>query len=336
MPLTCKCIIISIKEMMNELSKKGLIPALLIFALLTSLACKPQGQPGGGGPAVDGNLKVVATIFPLYDWAKQIGGDKVDVSLLLPPGIEAHGFSPTPKDILRIREADVFLWTGPAMEPWVHDILQGLDDDHPLVVNTTHGILPDDEKHDHLPGETCEHDHGVDPHVWLDPLQAQQMVGSIVAALSETDKANSALYSANGEEYAKKLEELHEDISAILPFCTHSTIICGGHFAFGHFAERYGLAHASPYKGFSPDAVPTPKAVADLVKMMKETGRTTIFYEELIDPKVARVIAEETGAKLLLLHGAHNVSAEELESGLTYLEIMRGNLDRLKEGLGYE
>ena len=116
----------------------------------------------------------------------------------------------------------------------------------------------------------------------------------------------------------------------------HKTIIHGGHFAFGYFAKRYGLEYISPYDGFSPNAEPTPKKISELMNNMKSLGLNVIYYEELIDPKVAKIISEETGGKMLLLHGAHNISKEELESGISYIEIMESNLDRLKEGLGYD
>jgi zinc transport system substrate-binding protein len=124
-------------------------------------------------------------------------------------------------------------------------------------------------------------------------------------------------------------------IRATLEKCKSRTIIYGGHFAFGYFARRYGLEYLSPYAGFSPNAEPTPRKIAELIETLKKTGSSCIYYEELLEPRVARIIAENTGAKLLLLHGAHNISRDELDQGVTYLEIMQGNLERLKLGLGY-
>lgn len=177
------------------------------------------------------------------------------------------------------------------------------------------------------------HHQGPDPHVWLNPVFAVKMVRVIEAALSEVDPANSAVYKRNSSAYISKLFLFDRQTEHDLQNCQSHTIISGGHFAFGSFAGRYGLTAVSPYKGFSPDAQPSPKAIGRLVKTMRTTGSNVIFHEELIQPKVARIIAGETGGRLLLLHGVHNVSKRELERGETYLSLMQENVKNLKIGL---
>ncbi len=301
-------------------------------------------------------IKVMTTLFPQYDFAKIVGGDKVEVTLLLPPGVEAHSYEPTPQDIISIQESDLFVYTGEQMEPWVHKMVENVKSDGLTIVDSSKGIElmmghhhdheGEDEDHDHDAGdddhdhdadsEDEDHDHeGVDPHIWLDPVLAKTMVDNLTEGLILVDPENEAYYQQNADAYKLKLDELDNSFRAAFEKTDSKTIIYGGHFAFGYFAKRYGLENISPFEGFSPDAEPTPAKIAELIENLKKAGTHYIFYEELVDPKIARIISEETGAEMLLLHGAHNVSKEERESGITYIEIMQQNLENLKIGLGY-
>lgn len=307
---------------------------LAIFVLGTFLL----SVSGCGVPSVksstgeDSKLRVITTLFPQFDFVREIGKDKVDVSLLLPPGVEAHSFEPSPQDIVNIQKSGVFVYTGEFMEPWAHKVIETTKNKNLIVVDSSKGIdLMDEEEH-----EEEDHDHGgKDPHIWLDPVYAQKMVDNIVEGLSKADWKNENFYKENGESYKKQLQDLDKSFSEAFKKTKYKTIMYGGHFAFGYFAKRYGLTNISPYSGFSPDAEPNPQRIAELIKNMKESGLKVIYYEELIEPKVAKVISDQTGATMLLLHGAHNVSKDEINSGITYIKIMQDNLTKLKQGLGY-
>lgn len=282
--------------------------------------------------AADERLKVVVTIFPLYDFARVISGEKADVSMLLPPGVEAHAFEPRPRDIVRLNRADVFIYTGQFMEPWAADVLKGVSNKDLLAVDASTGIVLLDEE-DEEGGADADHHHGgKDPHIWLDPVLAEVMVDTIAQSFARKDPSNRVFYQANAESYKAKLKDLDARYAAMLSTCQIRTIIYAGHFAFGYFAKRYKLEHVSPYKGFSPDAEPTPKTIRNIIENIRQTGSRVVYYKELIDPKVGRVLAEETGARLELLHGAHNVAKDELAT-TTYLSLMEANLKKLKEGL---
>ncbi len=178
------------------------------------------------------------------------------------------------------------------------------------------------------------HDHGAgDPHIWVDPVFAQKMTDNILAGFIKADPKNKSFYTANADAYKKELNKLHLDFESFFKKIKNKTILHGGHFAFGYFSKRYGLKYISPYKGFSPDTEPSPQKISELIKTIKSSGSKAIYYEELINPKVAKLISGQTGVKMLLLHGAHNVSKEELKAGETYISIMRGNMERLREGL---
>jgi len=301
-------------------------------------------------------IKVVTTLFPQYDFTRVLAGDRATVTLLLPPGVESHSFEPTPKDIVEISHADLFIFTGEGMEPWAASMLSGIESASLTVVDASMGIsLVEGEAHDHEGTEHAdadheeaehadadheeEHDHehegGLDPHIWLDPLLARQMVANIADALIDADPSGESVYRANEEAYLKELDALHAAFEDAFSKVARKNIVYGGHFAFGYFARRYGLTHTSPYAGFAPDAEPTPRRIAELVDLMKESQSTTIYYEELVDPKVAEVISDATGAEMVLLHGAHNLTRDELANGASYIGIMRDNLEKLKKGLGY-
>ena len=281
-------------------------------------------------------FQIMTTLFPQYDFSKEIVKDKGEVSLLIPPGVEAHSYEPTPQDIVKIRKADVFIYTSDYMEPWAKKMIDEISEEDLLVINLSENLeLIDIEGHD-----DHDHDHeeidAKDPHTWLDPIYAQQMVNNIANKLKIIDKDNAEYYENNANAYIKDLKQLDADFISMLEKTSKDTIIYGGHFAFGYFTKRYNLKHISPYVGFSPNAEPTPSRIVELIETLEESDAKVIYYEELVDPKVAEIISEQTGAKMLLLHGAHNISKAELNDEITYLEIMYDNLEKLKEGLGYE
>jgi zinc transport system substrate-binding protein len=162
---------------------------------------------------------------------------------------------------------------------------------------------------------------------------AQIMVDHIAQGFARKDPERARLYLDRAEQYNDMLKTLDQKYEKALASCKHKILIYAGHFAFGYFADRYGFTHVSPYVGFSPSAEPSPRRIAELVKTMKAMDMKAVFYEEGVLPRVAGVIAKETGAELLLLHGAHNVTRDELDQGVTYLSIMENNLERLKKGL---
>ena len=307
--------------MLRTLSIAGLCGLLAAAPLRAETAAKPV---------------VFATLFPIADFARDIAGKFAEIVPLLPPGAEAHSYSPTPADVVRLSSARLFLYLSDDMETWI----PGLVADAPATL-LVRAVAPESEAHfgpaaaepDDDGG--CGHAHpGRDPHVWLDPLRAQAMADRIAAALAEADPAHADAYRANCTALQGRLMDLHAEIERGLAGCRSRTIVCGGHFAFGHFAERYGLRHLSPYAGFSPDAQPSPRALAQLVHTLRETGATAVFYEEILDPRLARVLADETGAQLLPLHSMHNVTKEDLAAGETYFTLMRRNLENLRRGLG--
>jgi len=280
----------------------------------------------------NGKLKIVATLFPQYDFARQIAGDKADVVLLLPPGVESHSFDPKPADMLEIYNADIFIYTGKDMEPWAETVLKGVTNDNLVVVDCSeqgellsHDDDDDDEGHDH--------EHGEDPHIWLDPYRAMQMACNIGNALYEKDRENGDYYTKNLSDYIERLEKLHDDISDAITNAKRSVIVFGGRFSYIYFLHRYELDYVTAYDSCSVNAEPSVLRIAEIIDFIKENNIPCIFHEELSDPKVAKSIASETGIEYLLFSTAHNITKDEFDSGITFLDIMYANLENLKKGL---
>ncbi len=289
-------------------------------------------------------ITIVTTLFPLYDFAKNIGQDKVEVLLLLPPGVEAHTFEPKPSDIVKINESGLFVYTGKFMEPWAEDIIKGITNKNVKVVDSSLGIemmneaegAHEGEHEDEHADEEEEHGHehgGVDPHIWLDFDNNKIMVDSIAKALTEKDPVNADFYQKNATEYKNKLAQLDNQYKSGLAKCESKEIVYGGHYAFGYLGKRYGLAYESAY-GISPDSEPSAQDLAKLIEQIKKEKIKYVFFEELVSPKVAETLAKETGAGLLLLNPAHNLTKEDFENNVSFLSIMEKNLINLKTGLG--
>ncbi len=298
------------------------------FLIILALGLRPVSLV-----AQERKARVVTTLFALYDFVREVGGDRVEVTLLLPPGVEAHAFEPKPRDVARISQADIFVYAGAGMEPWVADILQGLDASRLMVVDASRG-LDLIAGHDHNEARAApEPGHNQDPHAWLDFSNAEKIVGAIGAALATKDPANALFYIQRAQAYQERLRRLDQDYRSAFASCPRRAVLFAGHMVFGYWTRRYGLEFVSPYHGFSPDAEPTPRRLAGFIELSRKAGARFICHEELVDPKVARVIAEEIGAELLMLHGAHNITSEEKDRNVTFMSLMEENLKNLKKGV---
>lgn len=288
---------------------------IFLFVILFLLLVTREGAAAGNK-----KLRVMCTLFPLYDFARAVGQDRVEVKLLLPPGAEAHSFEPKPRDIAYIQKADIFIYTGEAMEPWVHDLVQSIKSSTLDIIDTSQGIV-------------YQTNGRRDPHIWLDFNNAQKMIDTITAGFIRQDSAHKSFYAANAAAYKKELGVLDQQYRQALSRCRKKVIIHAGHFAFGYMACRYGIMFIAAYQGASSDKEPQPKDLIELIKKIKHYDVKYIFYEELTHPRVARTLAEETGGEMLKLSAAHNLSKDEFMQRVTFLSIMRQNLESLKKGL---
>ena len=305
-----------------------------IAAVLLALVCALGlfGCEKAGETQADGKLQIVATLFPQYDFARQVAGEYAEVTLLLPPGVESHSFEPTPADIIKINEADLFIYTGEYMEPWAQSIIDGLTGDVQVLDISRNIPLDEEAAHEDEDGDAHEHG-GFDPHIWTSPANAMLMVDNLSAELCAIDPEHAGNYQTAAAAYKTQLDELDQEFQEIVDQAQYKEIVFGGRFAMHYFAKRYGLSYLAAFDSCSSETEPSAKAVAQIIDEINEKHLPAIFHEELADPKVSRMIAEETGVKLLLLHSCHNVSKEEAESGATYLSLMQQNAENLREGL---
>ena len=298
---------------------------LFFVIILVTLSCEKKGGKVTTG---EKKLKVITTLFPLYDMAKNIGDDKAEVSLLLPPGVEAHSFEPKPSDIVKINQADIFVYTGKFMEPWADDVIKGAVNKNLLVVDASRGTkMIVGVFHD-----VDEPTGSLDPHIWLDFDNAKIMVKNIVQAFQFKDSADANFYEQKANDYSTKLTELDTSYKKGLATCKSKEIVYGGHYAFGYPARRYGLRYLAA-QGVSPDAEPTANDLVRLVEQIKKNKIRYIFYEELTSSKIAETIAGETNAKMLLLNAAHNLSRDQFDQGLSFFDILKRDLENLRVGL---
>lgn len=312
--------------------KKLFFGILLLICAANLSACQKKGAPA----TAEKKLTVVTTLFPLYDFVRTIGGDRADVTLLLPPGLEPHSFEPKPADVMKVNKADIFVFTNEYMEPWAKSFINGLPGANVTIVNTSKGVTllksGPEEAHEGEHGEDHHHHGGMDPHIWLDFANARIMVDNILAAMVAKDPANRDYYTARAAAYKAELTKLDDEYKAGLANCSKRIFLHGGHYAFGYLAKRYGLQYLSA-SAVNADAEPTPAKLAELVKLMRSNGLKYVFSEELLSPRSAETIAKETGATVLLLHGAHNISKDDFAGGVTFIMLMKKNLENLRTGL---
>lgn len=312
------------------MNHKRWICALFLSAMLCSLtACSKEEKT-----ETQEKLSVITTLFPDYDFAKQIAGDKAEVKLLLNPGVEAHDYDPSPSDIIAMNKADLFIYTGDDMEVWVSSILESVDTEKVRVVDTSNGISMiesiDDKEEDG--GNAHAHEH--DPHIWTSPKNAITMMNTILSAFIKEDPKNKEYYEKNAQNYISQIQTLDKEFQEIVANAEYKTIYFGGKFAMVYFVKEYGLAYMSAFDSCSSETEPSAKLVTNIVDAMKKNGAKVVYYEELTDPKAAEAIAQEIGGTTLLLHSCHNVSAEDFENGATYVSLMKQNAENLKIGLG--
>jgi zinc transport system substrate-binding protein len=282
------------------------------------------GASAAAGNEAEPKIRIVASVFPLQEFARAVAGEYGDVSLLLPPGAGVHTWQPRASDIIRLSTADLFIYIGAGLEPWLDDVLRSLTSSRLRVLVVMDSLsLPGPEKKE----------HEEDPHIWLDLGIDRSIVSLLARTLGQIAPAQAIFFAANAERYAEKLEKIEEQFSTVLSRCRQRTILLGGHAAFGYLAARYGLEQKS-LSGLSPDAEPTPGRLMEAIKWAKQNGVRAVFREANANDKMARLLAKEIGAELLVLHPGANLSKKEWSSGLTFLDIMARNLDNLKRGLG--
>lgn len=285
----------------------------------------------------ESKIQIIATLFPDYDFAKQIGGDKVQVKMLLNSGVDSHNYEPSAKDMKTISDSDIFIYTGTNSEPWAETIINSLENSDCKIVDSSQNVeLIESEKfseeynslssldeHNH---SEEDNQHKYDGHIWLDPQNAIEMINTICDNLCDYDKENADYYRKNARDYIKEIEELDSDFEEKL---NGETLVFGGEFAYTYFISRYNLKYVSVYSSCGEEAEPSVQDVRNVIDYINENNIKNVYYEELSEGTVAKMISEETEAKPVIFYTLHNVSEEEINSGANYVSIMRKNLENI-------
>ena len=285
-----------------------------------------QAQQEENADSAEGKLLVMASFYTMADFAEKIGGDRADITCMVPAGMEPHDWEPSTTDITGLERADVFIYNGAGMEHWAEDVTESLENKELLVVEASQGVkLHAEEEHDH---EGHSHSHGgYDPHVWLDPHNAKLEMENIKNAFVQADPVNGAYYEANYDKWAKAAEELDRKYREALADFAGRQIVTA-HEAYGYLCSAYGLEQVG-IDGLSPDQEPNPKRMADIIDFVRENQIRAVFFEELSGSKTAETVAAETGIRLLALSPLEGLSGEELEAGEDYFSVMEKNLEQL-------
>ena len=306
---------------MKILKKIAAVAAAVGIGLSIGGCGKTQEQSSEGG------LRVITTNFPPYDFVRQISGGECEAEMLLTGGQDSHSYEPTAKDIIRINEADLFICTGGESDSWVEKIADSLDSD--LKILKMIDYVEPIEVHDHEE-EHEEHGAEYDEHVWTSPLNAVKISEAITAALCEADEENAEKYKAGLESYKAELSLLDKDMRAAVDSLT-KPLIFGDRFPFAYLARDYGIEYYAAFSGCSSETEPSAAKMTELIDRAKETGAKAIYYIEFSTEKVAKTIAEAVGAETRLMHSCHTLSTEDLNSGETYISIMRRNIEAMRE-----
>ena len=296
-------------------------------------------------------IQIVATLFPQYDFAKQIAGDKAEVTLLVGAGVETHNFEPTARDMVKmLDDTDMFLYTGTFLEPWTEDIIGVLEESNCKIIDVSENIelikieefekryINNEEDHEghnheeeseHVHDDSCDHQDMYDGHIWQSLDNASIMIDNILNSLCLADPENSDYYKENARKYQDEIKKLDTEIVQLVENSATKEIAVGGEFAYAYFVEQYNLNFVSVYTNCGHGEDPSIAKVKTVIDYINKNKMPAVYYEELSEGTVAKMIAEETEAEALVLYSIHNGNPKED----TYVSLMRKNIDSLKKGL---
>lgn len=329
------------------MSKKLTALLLALLLALSLLSCGAEQEPG------DDRVQVVATLFPYYDIARAIAGDRAEVTLLVSAGRESHSYEPTPMDIIRIGEADLFLYNGGTDELWATEVLhandhglaipmleqvEALEEEHMEGMQAQRGHDHDhdhEDEHDHDEDEDDGHAHEIeyDEHIWTSPVNAMTIAAVTAEALTEIDPVNAAYYESNLQNYLAELTELDAAFRDVVENSERKLIVLGDRFPLLYFCREYDLDYRAAFAGCSSETEPSAATMAYLIDRVREEDIPCVYYLENSSGRVAEAISEASGAEPCLFYSCQTVTPEDFRAGETYLSLMRRNVEALRKGL---
>lgn len=311
--------------------KRKLLAVITAAATVLSLcACSSES---GYSNSYSGKLKIISTVFPPYDLARQIAGDNAEISILLPPGSEIHNYEPSAKDMIAIRNCDIFLYIGGENEQWAEKLINSNDTENVTAVKLIDyvpALSEDEDEHDHDHDHDHEHEHETDEHIWTSPKNAQLMLSAVYDAICKVDPSGKQTYTKNKDAYAKQLSDLDNAYRSAVDNAKNKTIVLADKFPFRYLAHEYGLEFSAAFAACSDESEPGVSTMIKLTKTIKENNIPAVYYLEFSSTKIADTLCDETGATKLMLHSCHNVSKHDIENNVSYVDLMKQNLENLK------
>ena len=319
--------------------KRRILVIIASFVILIAIIAFMIMKFGSGFQKED-KITIFTTIYPEYDFAKAIVGDKMEIVRLIGPGVEIHTYEPSSKDMIRIAEADAFIYTGDDMEPWASKIIEAIEEYPVDIVDTSKNIEMIDsdefmEEYSLLEEISHEEEHYEeeerDGHIWMNPQNAVIMIDTILEEIVKLDPENKEFYEENARKYQEEILALDKEIEETLKENHVDVLVFGGEFAYSYFCQRYNLGVVSCYTACGEHSDPSISRIKKVIEYINQNQISKIFYEELSEGQISQMISEETKADAEVFNTLHNVTQEEIENQEGYISIMRENLKKIIE-----
>lgn len=279
---------------------------------------------------------IIATNFPAYDAVRAIIGDTdtIEVKMLLKPGSDIHDFEPTPKDVKNIIDSSLFVYVGGESDEWIDDILNDINKDNTKLIRLMDLVnLKEEEITEGMESDEEEEEFEYDEHIWTSPLNEIIIINYLKDEIIKIDPDNKGIYEENANKYIDELYSIDNEIKDIVNNSKRKTIVFGDRFPLRYFADEYGLKYYAAFPGCSEQTEASAKTISFLINKVKDEDIPVVFKIELSNGKIAETIADETNAKVLEFATAHNISLKDFDAGITYIDIMKNNIEVLREAL---
>ncbi|MCI9016360.1 MAG: zinc ABC transporter substrate-binding protein [Clostridia bacterium] len=289
-------------------------------------------------------MNIVVTSFSSYDFVKHIVGDLANITYLLGPGVDAHSYEPSPSDLVKIQNSDIFIYIGGEMESWLDTILasNSINTNKTKLIKVSEAVNTIEEQevdgaensHEHDDEDDHNHEnHSFDEHIWSSPKNAIKMMNYLNNKITELDPNNKEIYKENTESYIAQITELQEQIQDIINNKKRNLLVFGDKMPMQYFLNEFDLIASAAFSGCSTETEPSTKTITYLVNKVKQEHIPVVLYIELSTGKTAQIIAQETGSKAMQIQTLHNISKTDFDNGESYVSLMYRNLDVLKQAL---
>ena len=308
--------------------KKIIIAIISILLLVTITGCNTTKK--------DNKLTILTTNFPSYDFARAITKEvpNTSVEMLLKPGTEMHNYEPTPKDIIKISKSDIFIYVCGESDEWITDLLDNIDTKNTKVIKLMDLVdTVEEETVEGMETEEDEEEVEYDEHVWTSPSNAITILEELNDIITNMDPSNESLYTINTSNYINEINNIDNSIKNIVNNSSRKELVFGDRFPFRYFVDEYNLSYYAAFPGCSSETEASAKTISFLINKVKEDNIPVILTIEFSNKKIANTISKETGAKVLELNSAHNISEEDFNNGKTYIDIMKENVEVLRQAL---